>query len=506
VHPSRPIVHSRVLLGLHAEPVSVECHIGGGLPSTTIVGLAAGVVRESRDRVRSALANCGFSYPDGNVVINLAPGHLVKNQAGLDLPIALAILAASAQIKTDRLKLLEFVGELGLFGELRRVNGAIAYANAASQSSRHMVLPGQNGTEAGLLAAGQAHLANNLLEISAYLNGHTPCLGEAERSLPKSEPTPRRGFEQIVGQQAAQRALVVAAAGAHHLLMVGPPGAGKTAMARSFADLLSPLEDTARLEVAAIYSAAGYTRENYETPPFRDPHHSASAVAIVGGGNPPMPGEIALAHHGVLFLDELPHFKPAVLNLLREPIETGQAVITRANYRVSYPCRFQLLAAMNPCPAGRHCTEDACRCNPADVMRYQARLAGPILDRIDIQIEVPALEPHHIERLRQISDPSAPTSDGPAEVARARAIQLERHGCSNANLDQEQLRQHMRNGQVSDDFLRHAMARYQISARGYLKLWRLARTIADLADESQIQQAHMAEAMGYRALDWESGI
>ena len=495
------IIRARLLFGMSAQAITVECHIGSGVPGTTIVGLAAGAVREARDRVKSAITNAGFDYPDGALVINLAPGELIKSQTALDLPIALAVLAASRQIPSAPLAGLEFAGELGLYGELRRVNGAIAFASAAALAGRQIVLPVANAREAGLLQDGVAGLAEHLHEVTAMLNQKASLLPPPR----SAEPAPAAVRpDPIIGQQAVKRALVVAAAGGHHLLMVGPPGTGKTALARAFVDLLPPLHHDARLEVAGVYSAAGISRDNYDRPPLRDPHHSATAPALVGGGNPPYPGEIALAHNGVLFLDEIPHFKPSVLNLLREPIETGSAVITRANYRVSYPCRFQLIAAMNPCPAGRTCREDACRCNPAQVRAYQARLSGPILDRIDIQVEVPALSEALLKRLRE--RPPRPVTEPRAQVAAARRYQLDRQGVYNANLAQTELRRHMREAGVDEVFLEDAAKRFQISARGYLKLWRMARTIADLSGEERICQGHMAEAMSYRSLDWEAGV
>ena len=483
--------------------------MGSGLPSTTIVGLPDAAVRESRDRVRSALKNSGFIYPDGKVVINLAPGGLNKNSSALDLPIAISILAATGQVRSHHLSHLEFLGELGLFGELRSTHGTLPCALAAAQAGRHLIAPRANAAEFRVLKRGSLSLVGHLNDVGAILQGDTlptpTQIRSAAEAVPSEEPSKCPLFDQVVGQQAAKRALSIAAAGGHHLLMVGPPGTGKSMLARGFCELLPALSEAAQLEVAAIYSAAGMTRTREGTPPFRDPHHSASAPALIGGGQSPTPGEVALAHHGVLFLDEMPHFKPSALNLLREPIETGQAVIVRANYKVTFPSQFQLLAAMNPCPAGRSCNESACRCSPTQVQRYQNRISGPLLDRIDIHVRVPALPK---DLLVKVQDQSGAwhLRTVRQRVVAAQERQKRRQGRLNATLNGQALHAHMVQAGINQLFLENAIERFKLSARSYHKLWRIALTIADLEGSATIRVDHINEALGFRALDWEAGV
>lgn len=510
-----PPVYSRVLDGLTAHKVSIECHVGAGLPNTTIVGLPEAAVREARDRVETAITASGFSYPDGKVVINLAPGHLAKRGSALDLPMAIAVLLATGQIPADCVSGLEFVGELSLFGRLRPVKGALVCALDAARSQRRLIVPAVNEAEAAVAPAGTIGLAKTLAQTATLLRNREDFPSPAPAAHETAPGTPP--FQDIVGQAGAKRALTIAACGGHHLLMIGPPGTGKTLLARSAAGLLPLLSEEETLEVAAIYSAAGYARKRISDPPFRDPHHSASAQALIGGGRQPTPGELSLAHRGILFLDEAPHFKPSALNLLREPIETGETVLARASYHIRFPSRFQLIIAMNPCPAGRICREDACRCSPPQVRAYQSRLSGPLLDRIDIQVGVPPLPAELVKRLHA-ADP--PQDDPRPAIKQARRVQLERQGCLNSALSGQGLAALIRPALKADrddlkavnKTLEDTMQRQQISVRSLHKIWRVALSIADLEGETNQQGdivvggLHLSEALSYRNLDWESGV
>ncbi len=491
------LIRSRVLIGLVAHEVVVECNVAAGLPRTTIVGLAESAVRESRDRVAAAIQNSGFYYPDGAITINLAPGTLAKSSSALDLPIALSILAATRQVNTKALAAYEWLGELALSGSVRPVVGALACAQAAALAQRIAILPDDAGSELGWFDKGEVGVVASLLEAATVLN--EGCYRTSTCTAP-SLGTTRSIYSDIVGQLPAKQALQVAAAGGHHFLMVGPPGGGKTMLARALAELLPPLTHAQQIEVAIIYSCSGLPCPRGR--PFREPHHSASSPALLGGGRIPQPGDAVLAHHGVLFLDELPHFKPSVLDHLREPLEAGKTMISRANYKVHYPCSFQLVAAMNPCPAGRTCKESACRCAPGQVRRYQARISGPMVDRIDLQVMVPEV-PQAL--LTQAHEAPANIQSLKQTIERAYSSQIQRQGNCNARLDAGTIHTEIRNTRIGPSLKRTLEKKVQ-SARSLHKVWKVARTIADLDDARHIGEPHVIKALSFRTINWEDGL
>lgn len=499
---------SRALLGMEAPAVTVETHLPGGLPGFTLVGLPETAVREARDRVKSAIQNCGLDFPQGRVVVNLAPADLVKEGARFDLAIAVSILCATGQLPHERAAAFEFLGELGLFGELRAVRGCLCAAlamSAAPAVARQLVIPASNAGEAALCPESRMIPVRHLQEVVALVRtGTAPTLpasaadGRAGPAMPL-----HASLDDVVGQQAAKRALAICAAGGHHLLMVGPPGTGKTMLAHRLNALLPPLGAAAAMEVAAVYSAAGLAPPEQGRPPFREPHHSASAPALAGGGSQATPGEVSLAHRGVLFLDELPHFKPSVLDLLREPLEARSITIARARYRTRFPARFQLVAAMNPCPAGRVCAPETCRCSPEQVRRYQSRISGPLLDRIDLHVAVPPVPQHALLAAPARASQAAAE---PARIAQARERQLQRQDCLNAELAGSDLLGRTGLDEAGRELLARATAQFTLSARSAHRVLRVARTIADLAGETAVTNGHLGEALSYRAMDWERGL
>jgi magnesium chelatase family protein len=491
-------VASRALAGIDAPEVTVEVHLGPGLPAFHIVGLPDAEVREARDRVRAALNHVRFEFPARRITVNLAPAELPKDSSRFDLPIALGILAASGQLDSASLGAQEFAGELSLTGELRPIRGALAMALSARAAGRAFVLPEGNAPQAALAEGARILPARTLLEVVAHLAGEAPLAEYHAGTI--AGPCSYPDFSDVKGQQQVKRALEVAAAGAHSVLMVGPPGTGKSMLAARFPGILPPLSEGEALEVAAVHSvsSAGFDAGRWGERPFRAPHHSASGAALVGGGNLPRPGEISLAHHGVLFLDELPEFDRDVLEALREPLESGRVSISRAARQAQFPARFQLVAAMNPCPCG-HCGDRSgrCRCTPERIARYRGRISGPLADRIDIKLEVPA--PREAELVAPVA---AEASEKIRQrVERARQLQLQRQGKPNALLGTREIDRHCATDREGDQLLRHALARLLLSARAYHRVLRVARSIADLTEKSSIAAEHIAEAIQYRRLD-----
>jgi magnesium chelatase family protein len=494
---------SRTQQGLEAPLVRVEVYVGGGLPAFSIVGLPETAVKESKDRVRAALANCGFELPAGHITVNLAPADLPKEGGRFDLPIAVGILVASAQLPAAPFSGCELYGELSLGGDLHAIRGALPTALQGTRAGHALVVPAGNLVEAGLVQGGRICGAANLLEVCRHARGIEP-LKLATR--PAMVPAPARDADlaQVRGQAAARRALEIAAAGEHSLLFIGPPGSGKSMLAQRLPGILPLMTEDEALETAAVRSLAttAFRLEDWRRRPFRSPHHTASAIALVGGGSRPRPGEISLAHNGVLFLDELPEFDRRVLEVLREPLESGQVSISRAARQARFPARFQLVAAMNPCPCG-HLGDPAasCRCPPERIEAYRARISGPLLDRIDLHVEVPRVSAEAITS-RQPGEASAAVA---LRVAAAREMQLERQHGSNSRLDSIDDPGAFRANQQALELLDRAMRTFGLSARAYHRVLRVARTIADLADSNQVDAGHVAEAISLRQLDRRHG-
>ncbi|MDO6461002.1 YifB family Mg chelatase-like AAA ATPase [Granulosicoccaceae sp. 1_MG-2023] len=496
---SLAVIPTCAVSGVTALAVNVEVHLGGGLPSLSIVGLPETAVRESKDRVRAALLNAGFEFPARRITINLAPADLPKHGGRFDLPIAIGILTASGQLPAAAVEGWAFVGELALGGEIRGVAGVLPSALFAAGRAQKLVVPQDNRDEAALAGGGNCIAAPDLLRLCGHFSGgeRLPFIGAAAFDALQN-PVPGADLVDVKGQHMARRALEIAAAGGHNLLFSGPPGTGKSMLASRLPGILPPMTRAEALETASVASVsqAGIDPARFFIRPFRAPHHTASGVALVGGGSHPKPGEISLAHNGVLFLDELPEFSRQVLEVLREPLETGHITISRAGRQADFPARFQLVAAMNPCPCGHFGDEGReCRCTPAQIARYQARVSGPFLDRIDLRVSVGRLD---LSVLRQNAAPAESSAAVRQRVLAARERQLQRAGVANAGLNGEMLQTHCRLSADDECFLESVMQRLQLSMRAYARILRTARTIADLAEAEQIGRAHLLEALNYR--------
>lgn len=495
---SLAMIRTRTVLGVQALPVIVEVHLANGLPAFSTVGLPETAVRESKDRVRGAIINSGFEFPAKRITVNLAPADIPKTGGRFDLPIAIGILIASGQVPVNDISQYEMIGELALDGRLRKVSGVLPTALASGKQHNQLIIPEDNAEEAALAEDTDCWQADHLLTVCRHLAGQTQ-MNLAEANSGKADRVKYPDISDVKGQLHAKRALEIAASGNHSVLFIGPPGTGKSMLASRLPSILPELSNQQALEAAAIQSVTNgqFDLSLWKQRPFRSPHHSASAVALVGGGSNPRPGEISLAHHGILFLDEFTEFTRSALEQLREPLETGMINIARANQSVQYPAKFLLIAACNPCPCG-YLGEERCSCSASKIENYRAKLSGPMLDRIDMHVHLPRIATSELQK----TDPNTESSNAIMQrVEHVRQLQLDRQQLLNCELKGEILEEYCELDKTTAQFLESASERLQLSARAYHRILRLARTIADMGNSKNIEQAHIAESIGYRSLD-----